>query len=67
MFNKTCKCGQSHKNFKVDIGPFFVGECCALNGYDDFGNLKVSEAPIPKKKTLGQKVSENLKRKPKRP
>jgi hypothetical protein len=26
MIEKTCRCGKTKKNFKVDIGPFFVDE-----------------------------------------
>lgn len=40
MIEKTCRCGKTKKNFKVDIGPFFVDECCIEAGYDEVGNLK---------------------------
>ena len=40
MFLKKCRCGKSSKNFKVDIGDFFINEeCCKLAGFDDFGNV----------------------------
>lgn len=37
MFLKTCKCGKSQKNFKIDIGEFFINDCCLLEGYDHLG------------------------------
>ena len=53
MYLKTCRCGKSQKNFKVDIGEFYVEECCIEAGYDELGNLKeqpksiqVPELPI---------------------
>ena len=38
MKEKSCRCGASKKRFKIDIGPFYVGECCLNAGYDDLGN-----------------------------
>lgn len=38
MFKKNCRCGASNKNFKFDIGPFFIDACCTQAGYDDLGN-----------------------------
>lgn len=38
MIEKTCRCGKSKKNFNVDIGPFFIAECCTEAGYDHLGN-----------------------------
>ena len=35
---KPCACGSSQKDFKIDIGPFYVDECCLANGYDELGN-----------------------------
>src|SRR5690606_23594254 len=46
MFEKPCVCGKSKKNFKNDIGPFFVNECCTEAGYDEFGKLKKKELDI---------------------
>lgn len=37
MFTKTCRCGKQTKNFKKDIGPFFIDECCTEAGYDHLG------------------------------
>jgi hypothetical protein len=42
MILKSCVCGASKKNFKMDIGPFYVGECCKDAGYDDLGRLTAS-------------------------
>lgn len=41
MYEKTCRCGTSKKNFKIDIGPFFIGECCTEAGYDEYGKKSV--------------------------
>ena len=32
MYLKTCVCGKSKKNFKYDIGPNFVNNCCKEAG-----------------------------------
>lgn len=42
MFKVNCACGKSNKNFKYDIGPMFVDECCKAAGYDDLGKRKSS-------------------------
>ena len=41
MFMKTCRCGKTKKNFKFDIGPFFVDECCIEAGFDELGKKKL--------------------------
>lgn len=38
LFNRTCYCGKSNKNFSIDIGPNYLGECCEEAGYDHLGN-----------------------------
>lgn len=38
MIEKTCRCGKTKKNFQIDIGPFFIAECCTEAGYDHLGN-----------------------------
>jgi len=40
MFKKDCRCGSSTKNFKNDIGPFFIAECCEKAGYDIYGKTE---------------------------
>lgn len=47
MIEKTCRCGKTKKNFKIDIGPFFVDECCLEAGYDEVGNLVKKELNMP--------------------
>lgn len=42
MIEKTCRCGKNKKNFRMDIGPFYVEDCCLKAGYDHLGNLKES-------------------------
>lgn len=37
MIEKSCRCGQIKKNFRIDIGPFFIGECCIEAGYNHLG------------------------------
>lgn len=50
MYLKECRCGKSKKNFKFDIGPFFINKCCKDAGYDVHGNLAGPKAqPEPKK------------------
>ena len=46
MIEKSCRCGKIKKNFKIDIGPFFIADCCIEAGYDYLGNkaeLKVED------------------------
>lgn len=38
MFEKSCRCGNIKKNFRIDIGPFFIDECCVKAGFDYLGN-----------------------------
>lgn len=38
MIEKSCRCGKIKKNFKIDIGPFFIADCCTEAGYDHLGN-----------------------------
>lgn len=38
MYKKKCRCGKAEKNFKIDIGPFFIADCCEDAGYDCHGN-----------------------------
>lgn len=40
MIKIKCRCGQSERNFKFDIGPFYIEECCEKAGYDALGNKK---------------------------
>lgn len=35
MYSKKCKCEQSSKNFKYDIGPFFTNSCCKIAAAPD--------------------------------
>lgn len=46
MFLKTCRCGKSKKNFKVDIGEFFINQCCRDAGYDSLGRKVGDEKPV---------------------
>lgn len=43
MIEKPCRCGAIKKNFQIDIGPFFIYDCCVEAGYDHMGN-KAEEA-----------------------
>lgn len=38
MFEKPCRCAKQKKNFRLDIGPFFIDDCCIEAGYDELGN-----------------------------
>tara|TARA_R110000868_G_C10973188_1_gene771586 strand:+ start:106778 stop:107173 length:396 start_codon:yes stop_codon:yes gene_type:complete len=43
MFKIKCRCGSSEKSFKIDIGEFFMNECCFKAGYDAQGNKEGEE------------------------
>jgi hypothetical protein len=45
MFRKTCRCGKTQKNFKHDIGEFFIADCCLEAGYNHKGE-KVGEETL---------------------
>lgn len=53
MMEKPCRCGKIKKNFKMDIGPFFIAECCIEAGYNNKGEMvgkpKKEEKPVEKK------------------
>lgn len=49
MFKKPCRCGKTEKQFKMDIGPFYISECCKMAGYDYLGNLSEETKPQEKK------------------
>lgn len=38
MYMITCRCGKSQKNFKFNIGDFYIEDCCEAAGYDSLGN-----------------------------
>lgn len=40
MYQISCRCGASKKNFKFNIGDFYIEECCEKAGYDVFGQKK---------------------------
>ena len=42
MIEKTCRCGKSKKNFKLDIGPFFINDCCTEEGYNHLGQKVIA-------------------------
>lgn len=44
-----CRCGAQTQNFKNNIGPFFIAECCKAKGYDALGNKPGDEAPAAPK------------------
>lgn len=46
MIEKTCRCGKTKKNFVIDIGPFFIEECCIEAGYDHLGNKKIAAEDV---------------------
>lgn len=68
LMNKVpCRCGKSSMLFKNKIGPFYVGKCCEIAGFDHFGNLKSEVAKVKeevkqvlpsKAKTSGRKAPE---------
>lgn len=37
MYEKSCACKKSKKNFKFDIGPFFINMCCRDAGFNEKG------------------------------
>lgn len=59
MKEKSCRCGLSKKRFKMDIGPFFVDDCCLKNGFDELGRPITSE-PAPLEKEPIPTVSEPI-------
>lgn len=46
MLEKTCRCGKTKKNFVIDIGPFFIEECCIEAGFDHLGNKKITAEDV---------------------
>ena len=56
MYNRPCRCGKIKKNFKHDIGPFFMGDCCFEAGYDIYGYKEGQKAP--KKRQINRNPEE---------
>ncbi len=54
MFEKSCRCGKSKMNFKIDIGPFYVTDCCEAEGYDAEGNKALKELTDEEKDLAAQ-------------
>lgn len=55
MVEKSCRCGAIKKNFRFDIGPFFIGECCESMGFDAQGNqigAGKEARPVPSLETI---------------
>lgn len=46
MIEKSCRCGKIKKNFQIDIGPFFIAECCTEAGYNHLGELSIRESKL---------------------
>lgn len=71
MFLVKCKCGKSQKNFKFNIGEFFIDECCEKAGFDHKGNLKKPEVKVEKivevKEEKKEEVVEEIKEEKKAP
>ena len=40
MMEKSCRCGKIKKKFMIDIGAFFIADCCIEAGYDHLGKMK---------------------------
>lgn len=57
MFEKSCRCGKSKKNFKMDIGPFYVDDCCIEAGYDESGKKKLDMKDLPSKEEIESQAS----------
>lgn len=55
MIEKSCRCGKIKKNFFMDIGPFFIGDCCIEAGYDHKGNL-VKELEAEQKVSISEET-----------
>lgn len=45
MFKIKCKCETQEKSFKINIGEFFIADCCTKAGYDNKGLKAGDEAP----------------------
>lgn len=50
MFSIQCRCGKTKKNFKKQIGEFFINKCCLEAGYDKLGN-KAGEEVVEREMT----------------
>jgi hypothetical protein len=58
MYEKSCRCGASKKNFKIDIGPFYIAECCKKAGFDHLGN-RLEAKDIGLTEEVVQKITES--------
>lgn len=58
MYLKTCRCGKTQKNFKMDIGPFFINKCCKEAGYDVHG--KKAEDAVEQVKEANEMAADQI-------
>jgi len=56
MFKVKCRCAKSEKNFKFEIGPFYMDECCKSAGYDDLGRPIAGSPAAEVKPSITDKV-----------
>lgn len=63
---KPCRCGKTNKNFKIDIGPFFVNDCCLEAGFDGLGNEVRKEVPAKSQSPKIEEAPEKPKQKRRR-
>ncbi len=62
MYQKECRCGKSKKQFKADIGPFFINGCCKLAGYDIYGKKGEGSGEAEKKAEAENQAAEDKKK-----
>lgn len=43
FYEVPCRCGERRKRFKMDIGEFFIDDCCTEKGFDHLGRQKLAE------------------------
>ncbi len=52
-----CRCGKNVTNFKYNIGPWYIGTCCQIAGYNHLGELQSREGTLVKNPAELQKMT----------
>lgn len=46
MYEIPCRCGKVKQNYKMNIGPFFINDCCIEAGYNHLGEMIKKEKVV---------------------
>lgn len=60
-YQKTCRCGKRSTAFYMDIGPYYMDDCCKDAGYNEKGELVTSTVEVPTEVAVEKKKRQYYK------